>query len=177
MSKEEIEDIQNWLPSQEIADLIFELSCDPPLMNTPEGYICPGCQRNDLHMMCPAYGTPFYMSGVPFPEKLAKIIAVLNPDDRQIIFEVIKGFASVETDKQIRGLQLDRTPLQELGRQMNNNTEWNSDETWCPNCKEFTTQDVKWGGHERDSTNDRAICTVCKWTLNGYTGQYEPPSD
>lgn len=27
------------------------------------GWACPGCGRNEIHKMCPAWGTPFYMSG------------------------------------------------------------------------------------------------------------------
>lgn len=83
----------------------FEVSCDPPLENAPEDYKCAGCQRNELHMMCPAYGTPFYMSGVSYPEKLAKIVDILSPEDKQVIFDAIKGFAPIEDDKRIRGLQ------------------------------------------------------------------------
>lgn len=55
--------------------------------------------------------------------------------------------------------------------------EWHTDETWCPNCKTYTTQNLKWSGHERDSTHDKAICLTCKWEYNGYNGQYEPPYD
>lgn len=28
--------------------------------------VCAGCGRADLHKMCPAYGTPYYMSGKYF---------------------------------------------------------------------------------------------------------------
>lgn len=31
---------------------------------------CRGCQREDLHKMCPTYGTPFYMSELPYTEKI-----------------------------------------------------------------------------------------------------------
>ncbi len=30
---------------------------------------CPGCQRLEMHAHCPARGTPFYMSSVPYTEK------------------------------------------------------------------------------------------------------------
>ena len=33
-------------------------------------YKCPGCQREELHKMCPAYGTPFYMTGILFTKEL-----------------------------------------------------------------------------------------------------------
>jgi hypothetical protein len=32
-----------------------------------EPYRCPGCQQPELHKMCPAHGTPFYMSGRKYP--------------------------------------------------------------------------------------------------------------
>ena len=32
--------------------------------------LCPGCGRDALHKMCPAWGTPFYMSGVKFTEEI-----------------------------------------------------------------------------------------------------------
>jgi hypothetical protein len=32
--------------------------------------LCPGCLRHDIHKKCPAHGTPFYMSGIPFTEKM-----------------------------------------------------------------------------------------------------------
>lgn len=31
--------------------------------------ICPGCGRPELHKMCPAWGTPLYMSGKPFTKE------------------------------------------------------------------------------------------------------------
>lgn len=30
---------------------------------------CPGCQRPEIHKMCPAWGTPLYMSGVLFTKE------------------------------------------------------------------------------------------------------------
>lgn len=30
---------------------------------------CPGCQRPELHKMCPAWGTPLYMSGKLFTKE------------------------------------------------------------------------------------------------------------
>lgn len=32
---------------------------------------CPGCRRVATHKVCPAHGTPFYMSGVPFTFDIA----------------------------------------------------------------------------------------------------------
>lgn len=134
-----------------------------------ENYTCIGCGRNEIHKMCPAHGTPFYMSGIPYPEKLAKIVDVLSPEDRQVIFEAFKTTKDM-WDSNIS----DKTAAGKLEGVVDD-TDWYSDESWCPNCKTFTTQDIKWGGHERDSTHDKAICLTCKWEYNGYTGQYEPP--
>ena len=30
--------------------------------------ICPGCMKPEIHKYCPAYGTPFYMSGIPYTD-------------------------------------------------------------------------------------------------------------
>jgi hypothetical protein len=32
--------------------------------------ICPGCGRDELHKLCPAYGTPYYMSGTVFTKDM-----------------------------------------------------------------------------------------------------------
>ena len=45
---------------------------------------CRGCQREDLHKMCPAWGTKFYMSGEPYTkdiEKRAKELVSINGKD------------------------------------------------------------------------------------------------
>jgi GTP pyrophosphokinase len=34
---------------------------------------CRGCQRKDLHKMCPAHGTLYYMSGEPFTKEVESI--------------------------------------------------------------------------------------------------------
>jgi hypothetical protein len=128
---------------------------------------CPGCQRNDIHKMCPAHGTPFYMSGIPYSEELEKIIAVLSPEDRQVIFDTCMFNRYVNA----KPVELDRQEIRELGRT------WPKEEKWCPNCDKYTYQRVKWSGHERDSTYDQAICLACKWEYNGFTGNYEPPYD
>ena len=31
-----------------------------------KGYVCPGCHRPELHKMCPAWGTPIFMTGKLF---------------------------------------------------------------------------------------------------------------
>lgn len=31
---------------------------------------CPGCQRPELHKMCPAYGTSYYMTGKPYTKEM-----------------------------------------------------------------------------------------------------------
>ena len=32
-------------------------------------YKCAGCQREEIHKMCPAFGTPLYMSGNLFTKE------------------------------------------------------------------------------------------------------------
>jgi hypothetical protein len=39
---------------------------------------CPGCQRRELHKFCPAYGTPYYMSGIPYTKELEEISDILK---------------------------------------------------------------------------------------------------
>jgi ribosomal protein L44E len=58
---------------------------------------------------------------------------------------------------------------------MTNDTNWHKDEMYCPHCEKYTSHRVKWGGHERDSSQDNMICQICKWEYNGYTGEYEEP--
>jgi len=50
---------------------------------------------------------------------------------------------------------------------------WYVDERWCPFCKKYTYQECKDSGHERDSSGDRADCTICGASYNGYNGHYE----
>jgi uncharacterized Zn finger protein (UPF0148 family) len=44
--------------------------------STPSGstmnQTCPGCGRPELHKRCPAWGTPYYMSGEVFTEEMEK---------------------------------------------------------------------------------------------------------
>lgn len=35
--------------------------------------VCRGCQRKEMHKFCPAFGTPYYMSGTAFTEEIEKI--------------------------------------------------------------------------------------------------------
>lgn len=35
-----------------------------------EESLCPGCQHSEFHKMCPAYGTPYYMSGEKLPDEI-----------------------------------------------------------------------------------------------------------
>ena len=48
---------------------------------------CGGCQRPELHKMCPAYGTPFYMSGIPFTELIEDLIKEI-PEEMDAIFQL-----------------------------------------------------------------------------------------
>lgn len=41
---------------------------------------CSGCGRYELHKMCPAYGTPFYMSGIPMSVEDEKLWKESTPD-------------------------------------------------------------------------------------------------
>jgi hypothetical protein len=45
---------------------------------------CPGCQRQEMHKMCPAYNTPFYMTGIPFTNNIEQLYYKLD--------ELIKNF-------------------------------------------------------------------------------------
>ena len=137
-------------------------------------YKCAGCQRNELHFVCPACETHFYMSGVPYTEQIAEFYDILDTDDKEKFFNMLSECCNLWNKYIPTGnpITLDRQEVKELGRK---DTEWHSDESWCPNCKTYTTHRIKWGGHERDSTHDQSICTVCDWSFNGYTGEYEQP--
>jgi hypothetical protein len=71
----------------------IEINYDPPLIECEfeldKDYKCPGCQRAELHFMCPAYDTHFYMSGIPYTENVARIYDHLDQDDKQILFELL----------------------------------------------------------------------------------------
>lgn len=49
-------------------------------------YKCPGCQRQELHKFCPAYGTHFYMSGIPFTIEIQNIYDILDKEDKLSLF-------------------------------------------------------------------------------------------
>ena len=58
---------------------------------------CLGCQRTEVHKRCPAHGTPFYMSGVPYTKHIENIIknyANMNSgiDMAEVIFRLIVRF-------------------------------------------------------------------------------------
>ena len=38
-------------------------------MGIEEDWVCEGCRRPEIHKSCPAYGTEFYMTGVPYTEE------------------------------------------------------------------------------------------------------------
>lgn len=52
---------------------------------------CAGCGREELHKMCPAYGTIFYMSDIPYLPEIEKIVKMCQEvgvkDADQIIFD------------------------------------------------------------------------------------------
>ncbi len=39
------------------------------LKSSRDGYFCPGCGRPDMHKLCPAWGTPKYMTGELFTKE------------------------------------------------------------------------------------------------------------
>lgn len=43
-------------------------------------YKCRGCGRPELHKMCPAWGTPFYMSGKLYTEEDEKQYGQMHKD-------------------------------------------------------------------------------------------------
>lgn len=51
-------------------------------MVEPSNKPCPGCGRYELHKMCPAHGTEYYMSGITFTEEMEK---ELKEKNRQVI--------------------------------------------------------------------------------------------
>ena len=55
-----------------------------------EDNTCPGCQRNEIHFMCPAYGTPFYMSGVPYSVRVESLFKEFPLELQNIIFDICK---------------------------------------------------------------------------------------
>ncbi len=51
---------------------------------------CPGCQRDEIHKMCPAYGTPYYMSGIPYSIRTETLFNLFPLDLRDLVFDVCK---------------------------------------------------------------------------------------
>ena len=50
---------------------------------------CPGCQRDEIHKKCPAHGTPFYMSGVPFSIRVEEFYLKLDPKCQKIFYDIL----------------------------------------------------------------------------------------
>jgi len=75
-------------------------------------YKCPGCQRPEVHKMCPAWGTPFYMSGTLFTEELEKEWA----EERRLNIEKLRNRQYERLDKRITVAnfkkELDNTPYE-----------------------------------------------------------------
>lgn len=57
----------------------------PNMKNKKEtvGHPCPGCRRYEMHKMCPAYGTEYYMSGIPYTERVEQFIKNNNLNENQ----------------------------------------------------------------------------------------------
>lgn len=52
-----------------------------------EESLCPGCQHPEFHKMCPAYGTPYYMSGEKLPDEIYN--AKVKPWQKRRVNEAI----------------------------------------------------------------------------------------
>lgn len=61
-----------------------------PSMDGPSDEPCPGCGRMELHKMCPAHGTPFYMSGIPFSKETEQTYSWLTGDNKHKYFCIFK---------------------------------------------------------------------------------------
>lgn len=59
-------------------------------MDGPTNTPCPGCQRMELHKMCPAHGTPFYMSGIPFSKETELTYYRLSDTNSLELFNLLK---------------------------------------------------------------------------------------
>lgn len=53
--------------------------------------LCPGCGRPELHKMCPAHGTPFYMSGITYTEQIAALCKILDLDHQKSLFDIVSN--------------------------------------------------------------------------------------
>jgi hypothetical protein len=53
-------------------------------------YKCMGCGRPEEHKKCPAYGTPFYMSGVPYSPEVERLFAKFPAEVQQTVFDIIE---------------------------------------------------------------------------------------
>ena len=61
------------------------------LISSPED-VCDGCMRIAMHKMCPAHGTPFYMTGVPFTEEVERLYNKKKSDED---FDAQKFFLAI----------------------------------------------------------------------------------
>ena len=59
-----------------------------------EKYKCPGCQREELHVSCPAYGTPFYMTGTPLDTSPKELLELMASDDEKVSMAAQKVLAN-----------------------------------------------------------------------------------
>ncbi len=51
--------------------------------------VCPGCGRNEVHKLCPAWGTPYYMTG-QFPQELQDSLGDDYTKMREVAFEAAR---------------------------------------------------------------------------------------
>ena len=66
-----------------------------------EESLCPGCQHPELHKMCPAYGTPYYMSGEKLPDEIYNQRPLPHRANQLLTKEDInKMMTSIEQSKQ-----------------------------------------------------------------------------
>jgi len=54
--------------------------------------LCDGCQRPEVHKKCPAHGTPFYMSGIPYPKEIEEIMnKMFYSTDKETLFKIVRS--------------------------------------------------------------------------------------
>ena len=49
-------------------------------------YVCPGCGRSEMHKMCPAWGTSYYLSGKLFTKEIEEA----TRDERELSLKNLK---------------------------------------------------------------------------------------
>ncbi len=67
---------QDFLDEVLVAEIERLRSLLPPPVDSSKA--CLGCQRQEEHKLCPAYGTVFYMSGVPFTPEIEALFPPMN---------------------------------------------------------------------------------------------------